>query len=344
MPLAAVSSAPPHPMAPSPSPSLAPPLLPPRRQIRPPPWSRAPDADELRREDRGEVKAPSIHQTRRDVRRLSGPTSKRLHSKCLCKLVIKDLENIENEEEAKNAKLEEKRHLGSLSLEWSEDDGTNSREDCSIILDNLEPNSILKNLKISGYVGAKIPYWIAKASVNNLISLDLGGCKNWKKLPSLAEFLLLKHLRLDNLQLPSEFLLLNQLRATAAETAAAGSMRDGNLQNSYCSSIFARPRRQARCATAPVDGGGATTSMRRRRDGLDATAARWPRWAAARQPRCDGSATTTMGDGGATILMGDGGATASMRRWHGADSRHGRPDTAEGREESLFLFARSYPC
>nr|BAD73669.1 hypothetical protein [Oryza sativa Japonica Group] len=312
MPLAAVSSAPPHPMAPSPSPSLAPPLLPPRRQIRPPPWSRAPDADELRREDRGEV--------------------------------IKDLENIENEEEAKNAKLEEKRHLGSLSLEWSEDDGTNSREDCSIILDNLEPNSILKNLKISGYVGAKIPYWIAKASVNNLISLDLGGCKNWKKLPSLAEFLLLKHLRLDNLQLPSEFLLLNQLRATAAETAAAGSMRDGNLQNSYCSSIFARPRRQARCATAPVDGGGATTSMRRRRDGLDATAARWPRWAAARQPRCDGSATTTMGDGGATILMGDGGATASMRRWHGADSRHGRPDTAEGREESLFLFARSYPC
>uniref|UniRef100_A0A0D3GNI7 R13L1/DRL21-like LRR repeat region domain-containing protein n=1 Tax=Oryza barthii TaxID=65489 RepID=A0A0D3GNI7_9ORYZ len=213
-----------------------------------------------------------------------------------------DLENIENEEEAKNAKLEEKRHLGSLSLEWSEDDGTNSREDCSIILDNLEPNSILKNLKISGYVGAKIPYWIAKASVSNLISLDLGGCKNWKNLPSLAEFLLLKHLRLDNLQLPSEFLLLNQLRATAAETAAAGSMRDGNLQNSYCSSIFAQPRRQARCAT------------------------------------------TTMGDGGATILMGDGGATASMRRWHGADSRHGRPDTAEGREESLFLFARSYPC
>ncbi|BAH93828.1 Os07g0206300 [Oryza sativa Japonica Group] len=56
MPLAAVSSAPPHPMAPSPSPSLAPPLLPPRRQIRPPPWSRAPDADELRREDRGEGK------------------------------------------------------------------------------------------------------------------------------------------------------------------------------------------------------------------------------------------------------------------------------------------------
>uniref|UniRef100_A0A0E0Q5F6 Uncharacterized protein n=1 Tax=Oryza rufipogon TaxID=4529 RepID=A0A0E0Q5F6_ORYRU len=54
MPLAAVSSAPPHPMAPSPSPSLAPPLLPPRRQIRPPPWSRAPDADELRREDQGE--------------------------------------------------------------------------------------------------------------------------------------------------------------------------------------------------------------------------------------------------------------------------------------------------
>uniref|UniRef100_A0A0E0BI36 R13L1/DRL21-like LRR repeat region domain-containing protein n=1 Tax=Oryza glumipatula TaxID=40148 RepID=A0A0E0BI36_9ORYZ len=170
------------------------------------------------------------------VRQAKGYTVRALKNlKSLCKLVIKGLENVENEEEAKNVKLEEKRHLGSLSLEWSEDDGTNSREDCSIILDNLEPNSILKNLKISGYVSAKIPYWIAKASVKNLISLDLRGCINWKKLPSLAEFQLLKHLRLDNLQLPSEFLLLNQLRATAA----AGSMRDGNLQNSYCSSIFA---------------------------------------------------------------------------------------------------------
>ncbi len=137
----------------------------------------------------------------------------------------------------------------------------------------------------------------------------------------------------------ASFRIPTALRATAA----AGSMRDGNLQNSYCSSIFARPRRQARCATASVDGGGVTTSMRRRRDGLDATAARWPRWAAARQPRCDGGATVSMGDGGATVSMGDGSATASMRRWHGADSRHGRPDTAEGREESLFLFARSYP-
>uniref|UniRef100_A0A0E0HLY1 R13L1/DRL21-like LRR repeat region domain-containing protein n=1 Tax=Oryza nivara TaxID=4536 RepID=A0A0E0HLY1_ORYNI len=334
MPLAAVSFAPPHPMAPSPSPSLAPPLLPPRRQIQPPPWSRAPDADELRRKDRGEVLnsyaawAACMHLFYGLFKTVLFHTSdfmgklaklKHLRYIKLGEMLedyqvrqakgYTDLENIENEEEAKNAKLEEKRHLDSLSLEWSEDDGTNSREDCSIILDNLEPNSILKNLKISGYVGAKIPYWIAKASVNNLISLDLGGCKNWKKLPSLAEFLLLKHLRLDNLQLPSEFLLLNQLRATAA----AGSMRDGNLQNSYCSSIFARPRRQARCATASVDGGGVTTSMRRRRDGLDGrrrdnldvTAARRPRWAtaarrsrwvtAARRPRCDDGTAQTAG-------------------------------------------------
>ncbi len=140
-------------------------------------------------------------------------------------------------------KLKEKRHLGSLSLEWSEDDGTNSREDCSIILGNLEPNSNMKKLKISGYAGAKIPYWIAKAYVKNLISLDLGIGKLYK----LEETSI--SCRIPTAQASS----IGQPSSSFRIPTAQASSRDGGLD--------ARQQPHIRATAA---GGG----------GLDATAAR----------------------------------------------------------------------
>uniref|UniRef100_A0A0D9Z444 R13L1/DRL21-like LRR repeat region domain-containing protein n=1 Tax=Oryza glumipatula TaxID=40148 RepID=A0A0D9Z444_9ORYZ len=136
----------------------------------------------------------------------------------------------------------EPRHRRRTS-EWSEDDGTNSREDCSIILGNLEPNSNMKNLKISGYAGAKIPYWIAKAYVKNLISLDLGIGKLYK----LEETSI--SCRIPTAQASS----IGQPSASFRIPTAQASSRDGGLD--------ARQQPHIRATAA---GGG----------GLDATAAR----------------------------------------------------------------------
>uniref|UniRef100_A0A0E0CL20 R13L1/DRL21-like LRR repeat region domain-containing protein n=1 Tax=Oryza meridionalis TaxID=40149 RepID=A0A0E0CL20_9ORYZ len=175
-----------------------------------------------------------------------------------------------------NVKLKEKRHLGSLSLEWSEDDGTNSREDCSTILGNLEPNSNMKNLKISGYAGAKIPYWIAKAYVKNLISLDLGIGKLYK----------LEETSISCRIPTAEASSIGQPSASFRIPTAQASSRDGGLD--------ARQQPHIR-ATAAGSGG------------LNA-----------RRPRCDGGAAQKAG-------------TDDLIR-------------ANGREETLFLLARSYPC
>uniref|UniRef100_A0A0A9DJ37 Uncharacterized protein n=1 Tax=Arundo donax TaxID=35708 RepID=A0A0A9DJ37_ARUDO len=114
----------------------------------------------------------------------------------LRELEVLGLENVESLEEADNAKLNDKEDLNSLSLSWSARASVeNSKDD--LILDHLEPHANIRNLKISGYGGARLPVWIENLRVNNLVSLELARCLYWEHLPSLGELKFLKKLWLE---------------------------------------------------------------------------------------------------------------------------------------------------
>ncbi|KAF2907091.1 putative disease resistance protein RGA4 [Oryza sativa Japonica Group] len=121
---------------------------------------------------------------------------KNLH--CLRELNIQGVENIENHEEAINAKLNEKQHLHSLSLEWSPHTGEHDTVD-ELVLQHLEPHTNIRNLRICGYEGCVVPFWIENLSVRKLVSIKLESCINWEQLPSLGELTLLRYLLLRNL-------------------------------------------------------------------------------------------------------------------------------------------------
>ncbi|KAL6905486.1 hypothetical protein ACP4OV_003087 [Aristida adscensionis] len=119
----------------------------------------------------------------------------------LRKLGVKGLENIGNQEEAKEANFKRKQYMKSLSLQWTERSDSNDAQRCmadELILDNLEPHANLRKLYISGFNGTRTPHWIAKPIVKDLVRLEFERCGNLEQLPVL-EILTLKHLMLKSL-------------------------------------------------------------------------------------------------------------------------------------------------
>ncbi|KAK3139542.1 hypothetical protein QOZ80_5AG0384930 [Eleusine coracana subsp. coracana] len=114
----------------------------------------------------------------------------------LRELKVLGLENVESLEEAGNAKLNKKIYLESLSLLWSARASVENSED-DLILDHLEPHASIRNLKIFGYAGTRLPIWIENLHVKNLVSLELARCMYWEHLPSLAELTHLKKIWLE---------------------------------------------------------------------------------------------------------------------------------------------------
>ncbi|KAL6905487.1 hypothetical protein ACP4OV_003088 [Aristida adscensionis] len=112
-------------------------------------------------------------------------------------LGVEELENITNQEEAKEANLKGKQYLESLTLKWSQCDNARSMID-EFILDNLEPHANLMKLYISCFSGTRTPQWIAEPSVRNLVRLEFKRCEKLEQLPILA-ILTLKHLKLEDL-------------------------------------------------------------------------------------------------------------------------------------------------
>lgn len=115
----------------------------------------------------------------------------------LRKLKICNLENIGSHEEVIEAKLNEKDHLKSLSLNWSVTNDSPKNED-DMVIKKLKPPASLENLEIAGYNGFHFPSWI-HLSLTNMVSLELRKCGNWEYLPALGNLLSLKHLELQNI-------------------------------------------------------------------------------------------------------------------------------------------------
>ncbi|OAY65718.1 putative disease resistance RPP13-like protein 1 [Ananas comosus] len=111
----------------------------------------------------------------------------------LRQLYVRNLQNVTSQEEAIEAKLNVKKNLESLTLEWSV-------ETDELFLDNLQPNCNLKELKLGGYNGVKFPYWIESKFLPNLQSIVLFNCHKLENLPPLGQLKFLRLLHLNSMQ------------------------------------------------------------------------------------------------------------------------------------------------
>ncbi|KAM5569577.1 putative disease resistance protein RGA1 [Rosa sericea] len=121
-------------------------------------------------------------------------------------LTIKNLEHVKSEEEAKKAKLEEKRDVCELKFKWTRDDnneeGSESSTSSSIneerVLDGLRPDTNLQRLQIKGFRGARFPSWVM--CLNNLKKIKLYDCPNCEGVPALGQLPNLRHVQIKEMK------------------------------------------------------------------------------------------------------------------------------------------------
>ncbi|QHO22403.1 Putative disease resistance RPP13-like protein [Arachis hypogaea] len=114
-------------------------------------------------------------------------------------LVIHKLQNVVDANQARSARIIDKKHIDELYLEWSSNnymvsDAQNERD----ILHSLQPYTDLKELIIWGYKGTMFPDWLGHCSYNNITSVSLCYCKNCCMLPSLGQLPSLKSLHVES--------------------------------------------------------------------------------------------------------------------------------------------------
>ncbi|RLN28174.1 putative disease resistance protein RGA3 [Panicum miliaceum] len=113
----------------------------------------------------------------------------------LQRIIVFDVQNVSNCNEADAAKLDNKMDMKVLSLRWSHGQGGIDDH----ILNKRVPHRNLKHLTISRYNGIKPPMWIQIRHLSNLVRLELDGCVDWDKLPPLGSLGALEHVVLAHL-------------------------------------------------------------------------------------------------------------------------------------------------
>ncbi|KAL4614020.1 hypothetical protein ACB092_07G025300 [Castanea dentata] len=114
------------------------------------------------------------------------------------KLTIKELDNVRNSVEAKNANLIGKQNLLSLSLVWQRANKSHVLDHVEDVLDGLQPHSNLKELSIYNYHGSKIPTWIQGSVLCDLVKILLDCWERCEHLPPLGKLSFLKVLVITN--------------------------------------------------------------------------------------------------------------------------------------------------
>ncbi|KAL0339829.1 UNVERIFIED_CONTAM: putative disease resistance protein RGA1 [Sesamum radiatum] len=120
-------------------------------------------------------------------------------------LSIKNIENVSNETEARNAKLETKSYLNKLVLQWEElSDGLDQQvRDQKMqlqaqVFTNLEPHKNLKELEIRNYSGIRCPDWLGD-STRKFTTIHLHGLGCCRTLPPFGQLPLLKSLHIGEM-------------------------------------------------------------------------------------------------------------------------------------------------
>lgn len=114
-------------------------------------------------------------------------------------LRISKLENAVDH--AREAKLEKKESLDELVLEWSKRVGVRPEEQEAEerVLEELQPHSNLKSLKICNYRGTRLPVWMRDGLLQKLVTVSLKHCTKCRVL-SLGELPHLRLLRIKGMQ------------------------------------------------------------------------------------------------------------------------------------------------
>ncbi|PON48195.1 LRR domain containing protein [Trema orientale] len=115
----------------------------------------------------------------------------------LCQIYVNGLANVQGANEAKEAKLEKKKDLFHLSLEFWTITGRNNIQE-SVALEALKPHPNLESLEISSYGGISFPTWMI--SLTNLSKLVLHACHNCEFLPPLGRLPSLESLTVSDFQ------------------------------------------------------------------------------------------------------------------------------------------------
>ncbi|KAF2300061.1 hypothetical protein GH714_007825 [Hevea brasiliensis] len=116
------------------------------------------------------------------------------------KLCIASLENVVDAHDAREANINDKQDVDALLLQWrfNLDSFPNGRVEKDI-LDNLRPQSKLKELTIQCYAGLSFPTWVGNPSFSAMVQLRLENCLRCTLLPSLGQLPSLKILTIVNL-------------------------------------------------------------------------------------------------------------------------------------------------
>ncbi|KAL4631819.1 hypothetical protein ACB092_04G005100 [Castanea dentata] len=100
---------------------------------------------------------------------------------------IYNLENVEDKEEAKSAKLKEKETF-KLGLNWNYSRVKDSYDKDVKVLEGLQPHPNLKSLTINCYGGKKFPSWVGLSSLyHDLIEINLKYCMECEEVPTLGQ-------------------------------------------------------------------------------------------------------------------------------------------------------------
>ncbi|KAJ1426958.1 Virus X resistance protein-like, coiled-coil domain [Sesbania bispinosa] len=108
------------------------------------------------------------------------------------KLSISQLQNVANTSDASQANLKIKEQIDELELAWDGNDSGLQIQ--SVVLEQLQPSTNLKNLTISGYGGTNFPNWLGDTSFGNIVSLSIITCYHCSWLPPLGQLHSLKEL------------------------------------------------------------------------------------------------------------------------------------------------------
>ena len=161
------------------------------------------------------------------------------------KLEISRLENVVNAVDALKASMKDKKHLDELSLIWSSCVGEGNETDQ--ILETLQAHAIsnLKKLNITNSPCLNLRDWGRNFGLLNLLSLELDGCRNLLRLPSLGRLPRLNYLRISGMEnletVGIEFYGYSDLNFPSLQTLIFCNMeRWTRWENTYSSDALSR--------------------------------------------------------------------------------------------------------
>lgn len=152
-------------------------------------------------------------------------------------LSILDLENATKKEEATRARINNKKHLRTLSLSWGNASGSTSIQ--KEVIEGLEPHGNLAHLHVINYAGAT-PSWLGENFSSTILeSLHLQNCMALKILPPFEKLPYLKKLSLIGMSSLKNVRI--DFNCGGASTASQSSKKDkfelSEVEISKCSTL-----------------------------------------------------------------------------------------------------------